>query len=105
MGRAQHATTMSLTLGPVLYNWPADQWSDFYARIADEAPIERVVLGEVIWSKRLPFYQDRIADAVERLQRGGKEVVLASLGLVTLRRERKMLAELAASGLPVEVTT
>ena len=94
---------MRLTLGPMLYNWSADQWSDFYARIADEAPIDRVVLGEVVCSKRLPFYQNRIPDAVERLQRGGKEVVLASLGLVTLRRERKMLAELAASGLPVEV--
>jgi collagenase-like PrtC family protease len=94
---------MRLTLGPVLYNWPADQWSDFYARIADEAPVDRVVLGEVVCSKRLPFYQTRIPEAVERLQRGGKEVVLASLGLVTLRRERKMLAELATSGLPVEV--
>ena len=94
---------MRLTLGPVLYNWSAEQWSDFHARIADEAPVERVVLGEVVCSKRLPFYQDRIADAVERLQRGGKEVVLASLALVTLPRERRMLAELAASGLPVEV--
>ncbi|WP_206456095.1 ubiquinone anaerobic biosynthesis protein UbiV [Aurantimonas marina] len=94
---------MRLTLGPVLYNWPADEWSDFYARIADEAPVERVVVGEVVCSKRLPFYQSRIPEVVERLQRGGKDVVLASLGLVTLRRERKMLAELADSGLPVEV--
>jgi len=62
-----------------------------------------VVLGEVVCSKRVAFYRDRIAAAVERLQRGGKEVVLASLGLVTLPRERRMLAELAASGLPVEV--
>ncbi|MCP3056298.1 U32 family peptidase, partial [Aurantimonas sp. LRZ36] len=37
---------MRLTLGPVLYNWPADEWSDFYARIADEAPVDRVVVGE-----------------------------------------------------------
>ncbi|MEC5290259.1 U32 family peptidase [Aurantimonas sp. C2-6-R+9] len=94
---------MRLTLGPVLYNWPADDWSDFYARIADEAPVDRVVVGEVVCSKRLPFYQNRIPEVVERLQRGGKEVVLASLGLVTLRRERRMLAELVESGLPVEV--
>ncbi len=94
---------MRLTLGPVFYNWPADQWSDFYAGIADEAPVDRVVIGEVVCSKRLPFYQDHIPKAVERLQRGGKEVVLASLGLVTLPRERKMLSDLAESGLPVEV--
>lgn len=94
---------MRLTLGPVLYHWPADQWSDFYAQIADEAPVDRVVVGEVVCSKRLPFYRDRIPEAVERLQRAGKEVVLASLGLITLPRERKMLPELARSGLPVEV--
>lgn len=94
---------MHLTLGPLLYNWTPDQWSDFYARIADEADIDRVIVGEVVCSKRMPFYQDRIPEAVERLQSGGKEVVLASLGLVTLKRERKTMAELAASGLPIEV--
>jgi len=94
---------MRLTLGPVLFNWPVDQWSDFYARIADEADVDRVVIGEVVCSKRLPFYDGRIAEAIERLQRGGKDVALASLGLVTLVRERKRLLELANTGLPVEV--
>ena len=94
---------MHLTLGPLLFNWPARQWSDFYARIADEAPVDRVVLGEVVCSKRQPFHEALIPEAVERLQAGGKEVVLATLGLVTLKRERRALADLAASGLPIEV--
>jgi collagenase-like PrtC family protease len=88
----------AITLGPILFNWTADQWSDFYARIADEAPVDRVCLGEVVCSKRLPFYVDRIPQAIERLRRAGKTVVLSSLALVTLKRERQMCADLAASG-------
>ncbi len=45
-----------LTLGPILFHWPAEQKLDFYARIADEAPIDTVYLGEVICSKRSPFF-------------------------------------------------
>ena len=94
----------TLTLGPLLFNWTAAQWSDFYARIADEAPVDRVCLGEVVCSKRLPFYIDRIPDTIERLQRAGKTVVLSSLALVTLKRERQMCADLALdSGLEIEV--
>ncbi|PRD41846.1 U32 family peptidase [Phyllobacterium phragmitis] len=97
-------TVPTITLGPLLFNWTADQWSDFYARIADEAPIDRVCLGEVVCSKRLPFYINRLPDAIERLQRAGKQVILSSLALVTLKRERRMCMDLAASGdLEIEV--
>lgn len=94
---------MRLTLGPLLFNWPAQHWADFYARIADEAPVDRAVLGEVVCSKRQPFHEALVAEAAERLERAGKEVIFASLGLVTLKRERRALAGLAASGLPLEV--
>lgn len=94
---------MRLTLGPLLFHWPARQWAEFYARIADEAPVDRVVLGEAVCSKRLPFYEALIPEAAERLAAAGKEVVLTTLGLVTLKRERKALAELAASGMTIEV--
>src|SRR3546814_16052864 len=88
----------TLTLGPLLFNWSADRWADFYARIADEAPVDRVCLGEVVCSKRLPFYAERLPEAVERLQRGGKTVVLSSLALVTLPRERQLSADLVVEG-------
>ncbi len=39
------AAKASLTLGPVLFNWPAETWRDFYFRIADEAPVDIVYLG------------------------------------------------------------
>ena len=88
------AKTFILTLGPLQFNWPAQKIADFYAAIADEAPVDRVVIGELVCSKRAPFYADRIPAAVERLERGGKQVVLGSLALVTLERERRASREL-----------
>jgi collagenase-like PrtC family protease len=86
---------MKLTLGPVLYNWEPSVWRDFYFRIADEAPVNAVCIGEVVCSKRLPFFQDLVPEVVERLTRAGKDVVLSSLALVTLERERRQTASLA----------
>jgi collagenase-like PrtC family protease len=86
--------TFTLTLGPLQFNWPAQKFVDFYAAVADEAPVDRVVIGELVCSKRAPFYADRIPAAIERLERGGKKVVLASLALVTLERERRAAREL-----------
>lgn len=83
-----------LTLGPLQFNWPAQKFVDFYAAVADEAPVDRVVIGELVCSKRAPFYADRLPEAIERLERGGKQVVLGSLALVTLERERRAAREL-----------
>lgn len=94
--------SMSLTLGPLLFNWPADRWRDFYARIADEAPIDTVCVGEVVCSKRLPFFSDVLPDVIERLERGGKTVILSSLALPTLRRELRYGATLAEASQMVE---
>ncbi|MGY6412362.1 MAG: ubiquinone anaerobic biosynthesis protein UbiV [Alkalilacustris sp.] len=94
---------MELTVGPNPFFWDAASWRDFYARVADEAPVERVVLGELVCSKRLPFYQAEIPAAVERLRAAGKAVALTSLALVTLKRERKLTAELVEAGAEVEV--
>ncbi|RAI43087.1 ubiquinone anaerobic biosynthesis protein UbiV [Rhodoplanes roseus] len=90
------AARPSLTLGPVLFNWSPEAWRDFHYRVADEAPVERVCVGEVVCSKRLPFYQDDIPGVIERLQRGGKAVILSSLALPTLVRERNMIKDLVA---------
>ncbi len=82
-----------LTLGPLQFNWPAQKFVDFYAAVADEAPVDRVVIGELVCSKRAPFYADRLPGAIERLERGGKQVVLGSLALITLERERRAARE------------
>lgn len=93
---------MELTVGPNQFFWSADRWAALYNDLAD-APVNRVVLGELVCSKRLPFYQDRIPDAVSTLQAAGKSVALTSLALVTLKRERKLTCELAEMGVEVEI--
>ncbi|AJY46045.1 ubiquinone anaerobic biosynthesis protein UbiV [Martelella endophytica] len=84
-----------LTLGPVYYLWEGDKWRDFYYRIADEAPVSRVVVGETICSKRQHLIDPHMEDVVARLQAAGKEVVVSSYALVTLPRETKTLKALA----------
>ncbi len=86
-----------LTLGPVLFNWAPELWRDFYFRIADEATIETVIVGEVVCSKRTPFFAEHIPAVVERLQMAGKQVVLASPILATTERERDGVRELVAT--------
>jgi len=91
-----------LTLGPLLYHWSAQQRRDFYFRIADEAPVDTVYLGEVVCSKREPTFAPLMAPVVDRLRAAGKEVVVSTLALVTTRREVETIAEIIASGLMVE---
>lgn len=86
--------TTNLSLGPVLFHWPVEQWLDFYKRVADEADIDRVYLGEVVCQKRAPFYEKHYFDVMERLQRAGKEVVLSTLAEVSLRHDRKCVASI-----------
>lgn len=87
--------TSELTLGPVYYLWDGPKWRDFYYRIADEAPVSRVVVGETICSKRQHFVDPYMADVVERLEAAGKEVVISTYALVTLPRETKQVRKLA----------
>tara|TARA_R110002124_G_scaffold66612_1_gene181227 strand:- start:205 stop:1122 length:918 start_codon:yes stop_codon:yes gene_type:complete len=93
---------MDLTVGPNQFFWPDDRWACFYEDLAS-APVDRIVLGELVCSKRLPFYQNRIPEAIASLLEAGKDVVLTSLALVTLKRERKMTSELAEMGMEVEI--
>jgi len=93
---------LSLTLGPVFYNWPVARWIDFYNRIADEAPVDRVCLGEVVCSKRKPFLDEAILVTVDRLERGGKEVVYATLALPTGKREIRDISDMIQAGYAIE---
>jgi len=77
----------ALTLGPLLFNWKPDRRRDFYFRVADEAPVDCVYLGEVVCSKREPFFVDDLPKIAERLAAAGKQVVHSTLALVTTDRE------------------
>lgn len=100
---SEPTASLTLTMGPVLFHWSAETWRDFYARIADEAPVDHVCIGDVVCSRRLPFYSDEMPGVVERLERGGKKVLIGSLALPTLDRELRYNAELAGGGQMVEV--
>lgn len=93
---------MDLSVAPNPFFWNATAVRDFYAQLAG-APVARVVLGELVCSKRLPFWQDEIPQAIETLQAADKEVAVTSLALITLKRERKLTGDLLGLGLPVEV--
>ena len=88
---------LTITLGPLLFNWAPERWREFYARIADEAPVDVVCLGEVVCSKRTPFVHDVMAEVVDRLERAGVCVVFSTLAMPTLARERRHLKELVGA--------
>ncbi|ASY68338.1 ubiquinone anaerobic biosynthesis protein UbiV [Sinorhizobium fredii] len=93
----------TLSLGPVLYLWEGDKWRDFYYRIADEAPVHHVIIGETVCSKRLHFTEPHLPAVIERLEAAGKHVVLSTLALVTLERESQYVRSLVAdSHFPIE---
>lgn len=94
---------IALTLGPVFFHWPADRLLDFYRRIADEAPIDRVHVGEVVCGKRMPFSDPVWPAIIERLERGGKQVVLSTLAAPATVRERRSVEELCADERLVEI--
>ncbi len=92
-----------LTLGPLLFHWPARKRRDFYLRIADEAPVDTVYLGEVVCSKRESEFAAVRAEVIERLRASGKQVVLSTLALVTTPAEVEAIRELSGEELLVEV--
>lgn len=97
-------TAASLTLGPILFHWPAEQWRDFYFRMADEAPVDTVYVGEVVCSKRAPLNAPYFDVVLDRLQRAGKKVVRASLAQVALERDRQLVVQdMQETRVPVEV--
>lgn len=85
-----------LTLGPVLFNWKAEYWRDFYFRAADEWEVDTVYIGEVICSKRSPFFEPYYDVVASRLTAAGKKVVFSTLSEIMIPRERKMTESICA---------
>ncbi|WP_256751604.1 U32 family peptidase [Mesorhizobium sp. Mes31] len=96
-------SAIALTLGPVFFHWSPDRLLDFYRRIADEAPIDRVHVGEVVCGKRMPFSDPAWPEIIERLERAGKEVVLSTLAAPATVRERRSIADLCTDERLVEI--
>ncbi|MCP8937404.1 U32 family peptidase [Alsobacter sp. SYSU M60028] len=88
-------TRPTLTLGPVLFHWDGPAWRDFHFRIADEAVIDEVYVGETVCSKRQPFIEPHLPEVIDRFTSAGKRVILSSLTLITLERELRATRDLA----------
>ena len=89
--------TSEFTLGPVLFNWQPESWRDFYFRIADEAPVSTVYLGEVICFKRAPLFEPYLDAVTARLKAAGKIVVRSTLAEVMSKQDRKLVDEVCAN--------
>jgi len=87
------ANKSELTLGPVLFNWQPERWRDFYFRIADEAPVTAVYLGEVICFKRAPLFEGYVAEVAARLRTARKTVVRSTLAEVMAKQERQLVED------------
>jgi collagenase-like PrtC family protease len=94
---------IELTLGPLLFHWSPERIEGFYARIADEAPVDRVYLGEVVCGKRGPSGEAALVRAAERLEAAGKRVVWSGLALPATLRDRRVLADLSAAPDLIEI--
>lgn len=97
MALTEFVTLPRLTLGPVLFNWKPEKLRDFYFRVADEADVDAVCVGEVVCSKRMPFFAPHLPEVIARLAAAGKEVVLSSLALIMNERELNDARDLAGT--------
>ena len=88
---------MKITLGPVLYYWPAEILHQFYEEAA-AWPVDVVYLGETVCSKRRSFRFDDWMAVARRLADAGKEVVLSTLALLEAESELKTLRRICGNG-------
>jgi collagenase-like PrtC family protease len=96
MEMSVQANQSELTLGPVLFNWQPERWRDFYFRIADEAPVTAVYLGEVVCFKRAPLFDDYLDAVAARLAAAGKTIVRSTLAEVMSKQERQLVEDVCA---------
>ncbi len=89
--------TAKISLGPVLFHWDPEALRDFYFRIADEAPVDTVCVGEVVCGKRLPFVLAYLDEVIGRLERAGKEVVISSLALVVTKPDQDQIRDVTVT--------
>ena len=94
-----------ITMGPLMFHWPSERKRDFWFRIADEAPVDSVYIGETVCSKRAAeFNNAQLIEVAERLKRGGKRVVWTTLSEVVTQHDRKHITDVCSQdGAEIEV--
>ncbi len=85
---------IELAVGPLQYWWPRAQMMDLYAEVAESAA-QRVVLGEVVCSRRNEIGFDDWLALARDLASAGKTVTLATMPLVMSEAELRTLRRVA----------
>ncbi len=91
------APRLALTVGPVLYHWPRDTLTQFYADIADSRA-DTVVIGEVVCARRREYKLPDWVALARELAAAGKEVVLAAQALIETEADLRLLERQAQQG-------
>jgi collagenase-like PrtC family protease len=86
---------MAITLGPILFNWPAQKKIDFYQEVANNENIKTVYLGEVVCQKRFACWGNVYDDIVTMLKKANKEVIISSLALINNEKELEVIDKYA----------
>ncbi|UCB53786.1 MAG: U32 family peptidase [Thiotrichales bacterium] len=85
-----------LSLGPILYYWPADVVFRFYECIA-QSQVDIVYLGETVCSKRRALKPDAWLQLAEMLVQAGKQVVLSTMTLLEASSEVSAMRKICSN--------
>lgn len=88
--------TPRLSLGPLLYYWPAVDVFRFYEAIA-RTPVDIIYLGETVCSKRRLLRPDAWLQIAGLLQQAGKQVVLSTLTLLEANSDLSSLQRICSN--------
>lgn len=89
---------MKLSLGPILFFWPRDQVTRFYADMA-ELPLDIVYMGETVCAKRREFNLDGWIGLAREMREATKaQIVLSGLTLLEANSEVSSLKRLCDNG-------
>ncbi|RTR04472.1 U32 family peptidase [Halomonas nitroreducens] len=91
------ATTLELSLGPVLFYWTREHYEAFYREAADW-PVDAVTLGEAVCSRRRDMKLDDWLGIGRELAQSGKRVTLASQTLIESEADLRDLRRLCDNG-------
>jgi len=83
---------MKITLAPLPWNWSTARQRDYYLRVADEADIDAVCLGQLLCNKR-PFAPEGV---IARLEAAEKRVILSTSILPRTPDDRADVRRIAA---------
>ena len=86
---------MQITLGPIPFYWPKAKVIDFY-EAAQHWPVDNVIVGETVCSKRNELRLDDWLDIARQLQRAGKDVAISTMALLEAESELKMISRICA---------